>query len=158
MSRSWSRELSRLLALVVGALVSGCSDDNATRLADRVREGAAGLSSSAAGETVTVSYEPLTAAPYTVVFFPSHEMTESDLAAAGVPKEVASRVYAEMAYLGSMSSVLVVEQEGQRLAFTTAWKHVAEVTDLVVLPRKNGGAATIDLRREDGTIRVVAIH
>jgi hypothetical protein len=120
MSRSWSRGFSRLLALVVGALVSGCSDDNATRVADRVREGAAGLSSSAAGETVTVSYEPLTAAPYTVVFFPSHEMTESDL------------------------------QEGQRLAFTTAWKHVAEVTDLVVLPRRTAGRrqSTSDERTE----------
>jgi len=140
------------------ALVSGCSDDNATRLADRVREGASRLNSPDAADSVTVSYEPVTEAPYTVVFFPARELAESDLVAAGVTKELADRIFVDMAYLGSMSNVLVVEQEGQRLSFTTSWKHAAEVKDLVVLPRKNGMAATIDLRRQDGTVRVVAIR
>jgi hypothetical protein len=146
-----------LLATVVGVLVAGCADDNAILLADRVREGASRLSSQEAGNSVTVSYEPVTEAPYAVVFFPPREVPEADLVAAGVNKEIAGRIYKEMAYLGGMASVLVVVQEGQRLQFTSSWKHSAEVQDLVVLPRKNGTAA-IEMRREDGTVRVVAIR
>jgi len=134
-----------LLALFVGSLVAGCSADNATLLADRVSDGASRLSSPEAGDSVTLSYEPVTGAPYTVVFFPTREVEEADLVAAGVTKEVADRIYKEMAYLGSMSNVLVVEQEGRRLNFTTSWKHSAEVRDLVVLPRKNGTEAAIDI-------------
>jgi len=146
-----------LLALIVGALVAGCSGDNATLLADRVREGASRLSSPEAGDSVTVSYEPVTEAPYTVVFFPPREVPEADLVAAGVNKEIAGRIYKEMAYLAGMSSELVVVQDGQRLQFTSSWKHSAEVQDLVVLPRKNGTAA-MEMRREGGTVRVVAIR
>jgi hypothetical protein len=145
------------LALFVGSVVAGCGADNATLLADRVREGASRLSSPEAGDSVTVSYEPVTGAPYTVVFFPPREVPEADLVAAGVNKEIAGRIYKEMAYLGGMASALVVVQEGQRLQFESSWKHSAEVQDLVVLPRKNGTAA-IELRREDGSIRVVAIR
>src|SRR3982751_1317478 len=72
--------VSLLLALVVGPLVAGCSD-NATRLADRVREGASRLGSPRAGDSVTVSYEPVAGTPYTVVFFPKREVAESDLVA-----------------------------------------------------------------------------
>jgi hypothetical protein len=146
-----------LLPLFVGALVAGCSDDNATRLADQVREGASRLSSPQADDSVTVSYEPVNDAPYTVVFFPPRDVPEADLVAAGVNKEIAHRIYKEMAYLGGMARQLVVVQDGQWLQFTTSWKHVAEVQDLVVLPRKIGTAA-IDLTREAGTIRVVAIR
>ena len=124
-----------LLALFV-SLVAGCSTDNATLLADRVRDGASRLRSPEAGDSVTVSYEPVTGAPYTVVFFPAREVEEADLVAAGVTKQVAGRIYKEMAYLGSMSNVLVVEQEGQRLNFTTSWTRVAEAQDLVVSQRK----------------------
>ena len=145
-----------LLSLLVGALVAGCSD-NATRLADRIGEGASRLKSPNAGDSVTVSYEPITQAPYTVVFFPPREIPEADLVDAGVNEEIAGRIYKELAYLGDMASVLVVVQDGQRLQFTSSWKHAAEVQELVVLPRKTG-AATVDLRRESGTIRVVAIR
>ena len=59
--------------------------------------------------------------------------------------------------LAAERAELVVVQDGQRLQFTSSWKHSAEVRDLVVLPRKTG-QASIDLRREDGTVRVVAIR
>ena len=101
-----------LLSLIV-VLCVGCSRDNATALADQVREGASRLNSSDSGPSATVSFEPVTGAPYTVVFFPNREMTEADVVAAGVNKEIADRIYKEMAYLGSMASELVVVQDSQ---------------------------------------------
>ena len=141
------------------SLVCGGCADNATALADRLGKAASRVSPLEAGSTVTASYEPATgsASPYTVVFFPARRVAEHDLVAAGVGEEVAKRIYKELADLGGMADLLVVDQEGQRLAFTTSWRRFAEVRDLVVSPRKKGTSA-IELRRENGTIRVVAVR
>ena len=151
----------QLLALAVGALVAGCGD-NATSLADRIGEAASRLSSREAGSSLTVSFDPINgaASPYTVIFFPDRDVAEADLVAAGVDTAIARRIYTEMAYLGSMAGKLVVEQEGERLNFTSSWKRFADVQppgELVVSQRKTGTAA-IELRREDGAVRVVAIR
>jgi len=146
------------LVLVVMSVVCGGCTDNATSLADRIAEAASRVSS-LQGAAITTSYELVSgaAAPYTVVFFPSRNVAEGDLVAAGVDQELARRIYKELAYLGTMADLLVVEQEGERLTFTTTWRRFAEVRDLVVSQRKSG-QAVIELRREDGTIRVVAIR
>ena len=149
----------RRIALVVASCISiGCAD-NATSLADRLGEAASRLRSGDAGSSLIASYEPVTggASPYTVVFFPNRGVAQGDLIAAGVGEHVAERIYTELAYLDSMANPLVVEQEGKRLAFTTSWTRSAEVRDLVVSQRKNGPAA-IELTREDGAARVVAIR
>ena len=149
-----------LVLLVVGALVvSGCGADNANSLVDRIGEGASRLRSET-GSSLTVSFDPIGAAPYTVIFFPDRDVAETELVAGGVDKAIAHRIYTEMAYLGSFAGKLVVAQEGERLQFTSSWKQLADVQppkELVVSPWKAGRAA-IDLRREDGTVRVDAIR
>ena len=147
------------LVIVFLALICGGCTDNATSLAGLVGDAASQLRSQGAGSTFTASYEPVAgaASPYTVVFFPGRNVAERDLVAAGVSKEVTGRIFQDLAYLGSMADLLVVDQDGERLTFTTSWRRYAEVRDLVVSRRKNGTAA-IELRREDGTVRVVAIR
>jgi hypothetical protein len=146
-----------MVALLSGLCV-GCAD-NATALAGRVGEAASRLNARDVGSSTTATYDPIsgTASPYTVVFFPNRSVAEADVVAAGVGKEIAHRIYSELAYLGSTANLLVVEQDGARLTFTTSWKNVAEVRDLVVSQRKTG-TAEIQLTRENGTVRVVAIR
>ena len=65
-----------------------------------------------------------------------------------------------MAYLDSLAGMVVVEQEGERLKFTTSWKQFADVQPpehLVVSQRKTG-PAEIELRRQDDVVRVTAIR
>jgi hypothetical protein len=150
-----------LLALTVCALVAGCAD-NATSLSARIGEAASRLNSREASSSLTVSFDPINGATssYTVIFFPDRDVAEADLVAAGVDEALARQIYSGMAYLGSLAGILLVEQEGERLNFTTSWKQFPEVQppkNLVVSQRKTG-TAKIDLRREDGTIRVVAIR
>jgi hypothetical protein len=95
-----------------------------------------------------------------VIFFPERDMAEADLVAGGVDRAVARRIFSELAYLGSLAGTLVVEQEGERLTFTTSWKQLVDVQppeDLVVSQRKTG-TAEVELRRTNGAIRVVAIR
>lgn len=150
-----------LLAMLVGALVTGCSD-NSLSIVDRIAEGASRLRSDTSGASTTVSWDPTngSSAPYTVIFFPNHDVAEADLVAAGVDRANVRRIYSELAYLGSLAGTLLVDQEGERLNFTSSWKQIAEVhppENLVVSQRKTG-TAEIDLKREGGTIRVVAIR
>jgi hypothetical protein len=151
----------KLLAVIVCALVTcGCAD-NATSLVDRI-SGPASRLPREAGSSLTVTYEPVTgtASPYTVIFFPERDMAEADLVAGGVDRAVARRIFSELAYLGSLAGTLVVEQEGERLTFTTSWKQLVDVQppeDLVVSQRKTG-TAEVELRRTNGAIRVVAIR
>jgi hypothetical protein len=147
-----------LVCFLLSCVCVGCAD-NVNSLADKIGAVAARLHAAGDGSSVIVPYEPVTgsAAPYTVIFFPSRNVTEGELVGVGVGKEIAHRIYSEMAYLGGMENALVVEQEGQRLNFTTYWKRFAEVQALVVSPRKTG-EAKVELRREGGTIRVVAIR
>jgi hypothetical protein len=149
--------MTKIVLLMASLACGGCAD-NATSLADRIAEAASRLSALQAA-AITTSYEPVAGAtaPYTVVFFPSRSVAEGDLVAAGADKVVASRIYKELGYLGSMADLLVVDQDGQRLTFTTSWRRFAEVRDLVVTQRKNGTLA-IELRREAETIRVVALR
>jgi hypothetical protein len=147
-----------IMLVLLSCVGAGCSD-NATALASRVGDAASRLHAREAGSSATASYEPVsgTASPYTVVFFPNRSVAEEDLVAAGVRKEIAHRIHSELAYLGSTANLLVVEQEGARLTFTTTWKNVAEVRDLVVSQRKTG-TAQIQLTRENGTVRIVAVR
>jgi hypothetical protein len=108
---------------------------------------------------VTVAYEPVTgvASPYTVLFFPARPVTEAEVVAAGVATSTAGRIYSELAYLGDTADMLVVEQEGERLAFTTSWRRFARVHDLVVSPRKMGSSKVL-LKRDASETWVVAIE
>jgi hypothetical protein len=119
------------------------------------------LHSGEVGSSVTVPFEPIRpASPYTVIFFPDRDVDEPELVAAGVDRAIAHRIYTEMAYLGGLAGLVVVEQEGQGLAFTTSWKQIADVqppAHLVVSQRKTG-PAEIELRRQDGVVRVSAIR
>lgn len=153
---------TRLLAFAFAACVCvGCGADNATSLADRIGDGASRLSSREAGSSLTVSFDPMKgASPYTLIFFPDRDVPEADLVAAGVDKAIARRIYTDLAYLGGMAGKLVVEQEGERLKFTSSWKRYAELRppEAIVVSKRKTGPAAIEMRREDGTIRVVAIR
>jgi hypothetical protein len=95
-----------------------------------------------------------------VILFPDRDVAEPELVAAGVDKAMAHRIYTEMAYLGSFAGTVVVEQEGERLAFTTSWKQLADVQppDRLVVSQRKTGPAEIELTRQDGAIRVTAIR
>ena len=147
-----------LLVAVLLIVFSACGADNAVSVVDRIREGVSRLPSQT-GSSLTVFFDP-GGAPYTVIFFPDRDVNEAEAVAEGVDKPIARRIFTEMAYLGSLAGTLVVAQEGERLQFTSSWKQLPDVQppkSLVVSPRKTGTAA-IDLKREDGTIRVVAIR
>ena len=100
------------------------------------------------------------ASPYTVIFFPDRDVAEPELVAAGVDKAIAHRVYTEMAYLGSLAGKVVVEQEGEKVAFTSSWKQIADVQppDHLVVSQRKTGPAEVELKRQDGIIRVTAIR
>jgi hypothetical protein len=150
-----------LLAMLVGAFVAGCSD-NSLSIVDRIAEGASRLRSGESGASTTVSWDPTngSSAPYTVIVFPNHDVAEGDLVAAGVDRANARRIYSELAYLDSLAGMLLVDQEGERLNFTSSWKQIAEVhpPETLVVSQRKTGTAEIELRREGGTIRVRAIR
>jgi len=154
--------VSILSALVVSALVAGCGADNANSLVDRIGDGASRLSSRETGSSLSVSFDPIkgATAPYTLILFPDRDVAEAELVAAGADNAIARRVYTEMAYLGSLAGKVVVEQEGERLKFTSSWKRFDDVQppETLVVSRRKTGIATIELKRENGTTRVVAIR
>ena len=87
-------------------------------------------------------------------------MSEAEAVAGGVDTAIAHRIYTDLAYLGSMAGKIVVARDGEHLQFTSSWKQLAEVQpplELVVSKRKTGAAA-IELKREAGTVRGVAIR
>lgn len=136
--------------------------DNANSFVDRLGEAASRLSSSESSASLTVPFDPTNGAtsPYTLIFFPDRDVTEAELVAAGVDEPIARRIYSEMNYLGNMAGKVVVDQERERLQFTSSWKRFANVqppATLVVSQRKTG-TSEIELRRDDGAIRVVAIR
>ncbi len=152
-----------LVAMLFGALVAGCSaDDNSLTVVERIEEGASRLRSRESGASTSVSWAPTSGslAPYRVIVFPNSDVSEAALVAAGVATVNARRIYADLAYLGGFTGMLLVDQEGEPLNFTTSWKQIAEVQPpetLVVSPRKTG-TAEIELRRDGGAIRVIAIR
>ena len=152
----------QLVMPILFVLVTGCGADNANLLADEIGEGAARLVARGSGSSITVSVDPVngSASPYTVIFFPSREIAEADLVAAGVEMALARRIYSEMGYLGNLAGTLVVAQEGQRLKFTSSWKQFPfiQAPEDVVVSRRKVGIARIDLRQEAGVVRVVAIQ
>ena len=145
--------------VVLGLMASLCGAcvDNATKLANDV-ERAAVASVGAAG-SISVHYEPVSggASPYTVLFFPEHAVAQAELVAAGVDKATVGRIYTELAYLGDTTNLLVVEQAGERLTFTSSWRRFARVHDLVVSRRKTGESEVL-LRRDGSVTWVVAIR
>jgi hypothetical protein len=148
------------LPVFVATLVAGCGANNATSLVDRIGEGASRLAREG-GSSLRVSFDPIDAVqPYSAIFFPNRDVSEAEAVAGGVNKAIAHRIYTDLAYLGSMAGKIVVVQDGQYLQFTSAWKQLAEVQpplELVVSKRRTG-TAEIELRREAGTVRVVAIR
>ena len=93
-----------------------------------------------------------------MIFFPNRDVTESDLVAAGVDKTIAHRIYTEMAHLGNMTGKLVVEQQGERLAFTSAWHRFADPPESLVVSQRKTSTAAIELKRENGIVRVVGVR
>jgi hypothetical protein len=155
-----SRFLTQLASGVVLAIVAAASvacSDNATGLAFEIERAAATVATQD-GVSVTAHYEPVTgsASPYVILFFPSRPVTGAELVTAGVPETTVRRILSELAYLGNTSNLLVVDQDGERLAFTTYWRRTARVRDLVVSPLKKGPSEIL-VMREGGTNWVVAI-
>jgi len=157
-SKPRTRTVGWVVPVFLGFCCGACAD-NATQLAHQVEQAASALVSESASASFTVRYKPVTggASPYTVLFFPARPVTEAEVVAAGVAKTTAGRIYSELAYLGDTANLLVVEQEGERLAFTTSWRRFARVQDLVASPRKTGGSEVV-LKRDASDTWVVAVQ
>jgi hypothetical protein len=153
-----TRAVGWIVPVLVGLSCGACAD-NATRLAYQVEQAAAALGSQSASAAFTVRYEPVTggASPYTVLFFPARPVTEAEVVAAGVAKTTAERIYSELSYLGDTADLLVVEQKGERLTFTTSWRRFARVHDLVVSPRMTGESEVV-LKRDASDTWIVAVQ
>jgi len=153
-----ARAVGLIAPVLLGFWCGACADD-ATQLAHQIEQAATALAAQSTSALSTVRYEPVTggASPYTVVFFPARPVTEAEVVAAGVAKTTAERIYSELSYLGNTADLLVVEQEGERLTFTTSWRRFARVQDLVVSPRKTGGSEVV-LKRDASDTWVVAVQ
>jgi hypothetical protein len=152
---------AKLALVLTSCLCVACGADNATSFVHHVGEAASRLHRGEVDSSLTVPFDPIRpASPYTVIFFPDRDVDEPELVAAGVDQAMADRIYTEMAYLGSFAGKVVVEQEGERLAFTTSWKQLADVQppDRLVVSQRKTGPAEIEVTRQDGVIRVTAIR
>lgn len=155
--RASSRTIRQCVVVLLGSVCVAACEDNATRLSTQLDRAASTLSARGSGAVATVRYEPMADAPYTLIFFPVGSTTMNDLVAAGVPTAAADRIRSELAYLGTTDNLLVVDQDGQRLTFTSAWRRAAQVQGLVVSPRKTG-ASQVVLRRDNQVNWVVAVE
>lgn len=122
-------------AASLGIVVVGCAD-NATRLSFGIERALRDTESARTGDWRTVPYRPKARPdePYTLVFFPEQAVTPSDLVAAGVPTDLADRIFRDLDYVRvGRTPLLVVVQPGARLTFTSAWRRFTVVEELLVL-------------------------
>ncbi len=154
------RHLCLRLLCLVGTLSCcvGCRD-NATQLAYRVVESAEALSAQQDGASATVRYNPVSNAssPFTVVVFPARDVQETELVGAGMPPERAREILSDLAYLGTTANLMIVDQDGERLKFTTYWRRGAKAHD-VVMSRPTTGTLGVRLRKEDGVVWITAFE
>ena len=123
-------------AVFLALPILACAD-NATKVTfgiERVLEQVAGVQPSPT--TANVPYRPVRRAdaPYTLVFFPPHRVTPDDLQAAGLSRPVTDEIFRRLDYLDVGShEMLVAIQDGVRLNFTTSFRPLAKVEDLLIL-------------------------
>jgi hypothetical protein len=105
------------------------------------------------GASATVRYEPVSNAgsPFTVVVFPARHVQEAELVGAGMSAEKAREIVSSVAYLGGTADLMIVDQDGARLGFTTYWQRGAKVRD-VVMSKPTTGTLGVRLRKENGTV------
>ncbi len=122
-----------MVLLFAGA--TSVAADNATALSYAI-EKAAKTHSTLDAEQVVVEYLPTRApkAPYDLILFPDHQVTQSDLVAAGLSEAAAAQVFSKLDYIDVGSRpLIVVLQEGRRLNFTGHWRRFARVDALTVI-------------------------
>ena len=91
-----------------------------------------------------------------MIFFPNRDVAEADPVAAGVTMADARSIFSDLAYLGGFAGLVLVDQDGERLNFTTSWRQIPDVQppETLVVSRRKTGIAEIELRRDGGAIRV----
>jgi len=145
--------------LVLAIAATGCSD-NAIKLRFGIETAAKRL---AAGPDFTderVSYVPVADATkgYWLIFFPERRVYAEELVARGMPKEAADRIYSELGYVDvGLGPMLVVDQEGERLAFTSYHGNdLVIIRDLIVEHRT--GRCEILLRKQNETLYIEGVR
>jgi hypothetical protein len=148
----------RYAGLVLAIAATGCSD-NAIKLRFGIESAAKRLASGPDLTEERVSYVPVANATkgYWVVFFPERRVSAEELVARGMPKEAADRIYRDLGYVDvGLGPMLVIDQEGERLAFTSYRRNEVIIRDLIVEQRT--GRSEILLRKQDGTVSIEGVR
>ena len=144
---------------VLALLAGGCATDNATRLRFAIEKVAARLEAGPDFTEDRVLYVPKGGAtkPYWLVFFPERRVYAHELVERGMPEALADDIYRQLGYVGvGMGAMLVVAQEGERLAFTSYHgKDFVFIDDLIV--ERRVGQSEIGLRKQNETLYITGV-
>lgn len=153
-SRLRFRATSIGVALLAIAIVN-CSD-NAVRLRFGIERAAKELQAGADFREERVSYVPVGGATkgYWLIFFPERRVHANELVQRGMSQAAADRIFRELGYVDvGLGAMLVVDQEGERLAFTSYYgKDLVIVRDLIVEHRV--GRCEVVVRKQNETLYI----
>ena len=161
--RAQAGRLFRLVCLVqVAWLAAGCAYfDNAEKLSRSIKRATAATRNAESSAVQRFVYEPdwKPDRPYFLVFFSGERTTRADVEAAGLPRSLAARVFAELDFLSVGEPVsedhphpmLLVVQEDRQLTWSVLWTRFAYVPELLVI-EASGPVELVVAPGEDGSI------
>jgi hypothetical protein len=146
----------RYAALVLAIAATGCSD-NAIKMRFGVEDAARRLKSSTDLTEERVAYVPADATKgYWLIFFPERPVRAEELIGHGLPKDAAYRIYRELEHVKvGLGPMLVVDQEGERLAFTSYRSYEVIIRQLIVEHRV--GRSEVLVRKQYGTVYIEGV-
>ncbi len=149
-------KLPRYIMCLISAVAMTACSDNAIKLRFGIEAAATKLGAGPELADERVPYVPVgdIGKGYWLIFFPERRVHAEELVARGMPREAADRIYRELGYVDvGMGPLLVVDQEGERLAFTRYdGKELVVVRDLIVEHRV--GRCEVLLRKQNGTLYI----
>lgn len=144
--------------LILLACLTGCTD-NAVRMRFGMEAAVKRLQSSPDRGESRFTYRPAGSltVPYWLIFLPRRPIVAADLVDRGLPATVADQIMRELAYVNvGRGPLLVVQQEGQRLAFTRYDGELPIVVDDLIVARRTGECEVL-LRREGTAVHIAGI-
>ena len=147
----------RYVTLILSIAASGCSD-NAIRMRFGIEDAAKRLASGPDLAEERVAYVPADATQgYWLIFFPERPVHAEELIGRGMPKDGVHRIYRDLGYVKvGLGPMLVVYQEGERLAFTSYRSYEVIIRDLIVEHRV--GRSEVLMRKQYGTVYIEGVR
>jgi hypothetical protein len=144
-----------MLGLMIAA--AGCSD-NAIKMRFGIEDAARRLKAGPDLAEERVAYVPADATTgYWLIFFPERPVRAEELIGRGLPKDAAYRIYRELEHVKvGRGPMLVVDQEGQRLAYTSYRSYEVIIRDLMVEHRV--GRSEVLVRKQYGTVYIEGVR